>query len=89
MYMSGLCDLIQEVVLSSKIKPREIAERIGKPYSTLMRECNPNDDCAKIGVETLLSIMQVTGNFEPLKELASRCGYNIHKRRKPKCESEK
>lgn len=84
--MTKLDELIQEVVMTSKIKPREIAERIGKPYSTFMRECNPNDECAKIGVDTFISIMEVTGNYKPLREIADECGFTIHKRRKPKAE---
>lgn len=85
--MPTLCEIIQEVVMSSKnLKPREIAERIGKPYSTLMRECNPHDECAKIGVETLVKIMEATGNYAPLKALANECGFTMHKRRKPKVE---
>ena len=84
--MSRLCEIIQEVVLTSKLSPREIAERIGKPYSTLMRECNPNDDCAKVGVETLLLIMEATGDYRPLKALADKCGFNVHRRRRPKPE---
>ncbi len=44
-----LLAVLQNTVLLSGCSACEIAKRIGKPYSTLMRECNPYDKRAKLG----------------------------------------
>ena len=38
-----LSDIIQTMILKSPIPAKILAEQIGKPYSTLLREANPND----------------------------------------------
>ncbi len=62
---------MQSVVLAGKMPAREVAVALGKPYSTLMRELNPYDAGAKLGAETLLDIMRITGDLSAL-ELISR-----------------
>ena len=58
----------------------EIAKGIGKPYSTLLRECNPYDKRAKLGALTLFEIMCFTKNIDPLREMAHIMGYELTQR---------
>ncbi len=68
---------IHELVLESPLGAKNIAQAVGKPYSTLLREVNPYDVGAKLGAETLLSIMKVTGNAAPLHHMASEMGFKL------------
>ncbi|MGE4555256.1 MAG: phage regulatory CII family protein [Desulfovibrionaceae bacterium] len=72
-----LTRIIQEAVLEGRKPAKVIAKEIGKPYSTLLREVNPFDTSAKIGVETVLDIMTATGNVQPLEYMARQMGYQL------------
>ena len=54
-----------------------MAAGIGKPYATLTRELNPDDDGAKLGADLLLPIMRVTGDVRMLEWLADKLGYML------------
>ena len=69
--------ITQEIVLEGPKPAKVVAETIGKPYSTLLREINPYDTGAKIGVETLLQIMKATQNASPLDFMAREMGYTL------------
>ena len=43
-----------------EVPAKSVAEAVGKPYSTLMREINPYDKGAKLGVETFMGIRDQT-----------------------------
>lgn len=58
-----------------KMPLKAVAATIGKPYSTLTRELNPDDDAAKLGADLILPILRLTGDIRPLEWLASRLGY--------------
>lgn len=75
--LSQLSQIVHTVVLEDMKPARKVAEEIGKPYSTLLREVNPYDQSAKLGVETLLDIMQCTGNVTPLEYMAEQLGYHL------------
>ncbi len=75
--MSQLTQIVHTVVLEDLKPARKVAEEIGKPYSTLLREVNPYDQSAKLGIETLLDIMQCTGNVTPLEYMAEQLGYRL------------
>lgn len=68
--------IAQSMVLTAK-QSKRIAESIGKPYPTMMRELNPYDQSAKLGAETLLEIMRVTRNVAALEFMARELGYKI------------
>lgn len=68
--MDSLTKITQNIVLGSSLPAKVIAERLGKPYPTLMRELNPFDMGAKLGAETLLEIMKITRNTTPLQYMA-------------------
>ena len=70
--------LVQDSLLSSR-DAHSIARAIGKPYSTLMREVNPYDTGAKLGADTLLQIMLVTGDVQPLEFMAEKLGCKLVK----------
>ena len=52
---------IQKMVRDGEVPAKSVAEAVGKPYSTLMREINPYDKGAKLGVETFMAIIETTG----------------------------
>lgn len=64
---ANLISAVHDLVLESGLGAKNIAAAVGKPYSTLLREVNPFDDGAKLGAETLVDIMRVTGNIQPLE----------------------
>ena len=73
----SLLSLIQILVMENKFPAKDLAKYVNKPYSTLIRESNPHDAGAKMGVETMFKLMKVTGNIEPLKWMAHELGYAI------------
>lgn len=74
---SDLIKILHNLVLDSPIPAKVLAKEVGKPYSTLLREINPYDTGAKLGVETLLRIMQYTRNVSPLEYMANQLGYTL------------
>ena len=77
--LSKLTQIVHTMVLDSPVPAKALAKEIGKPYSTLLREVNPYDTGAKLGVETLLQLMKTTGNPEPLEYMASQMGYRLER----------
>ena len=75
--ISELLYLSHCMVLEAPQSARDIAKAVGKPYSTLLREVNPYDTGAKLGVETFLELMRVTGNIAPLRYMAKELGYTL------------
>ena len=76
--MSGqLSKLIHSVILDSPIPAKILAKQIGKPYSTLLREVNPYDDGAKLGVETFIEILKITGDTTPVEYIANELGLEV------------
>ncbi len=69
--------LAQRAVLEGTRPARDVAQAIGKPYSTLLRELNPFDGQAKLGAETLLEIMRVTRDVSPLQAMAEALGFEL------------
>lgn len=76
---SHLSEVIQSMLFKGDHPAIDIARCIDKPYSTLMRECNPFDKHAKLGADTLLKIMLITKNVEPLRFMAHELGYEVVK----------
>lgn len=73
----NIVEVIHEMVLENEIPAKVIAEKVNKPYSTLLREINQYDKSAKLGVETLIELMQVTRNIAPLEFIAEELGYTL------------
>ena len=74
---ANLISTVHELVLESGLGAKNIAAAVGKPYSTLLREVNPYDEGAKLGAETLVDIMKVTGIILPLEHIAEELGYEL------------
>ena len=72
-----LVKILHELVLENRIPAKALAKEIGKPYSTLLREINPYDNGAKLGVETLLQLMKATNSVAPLEYMAEQMGYPL------------
>ena len=70
---------VHDLILESPLGARAIARAVGKPYSTLLREVNPYDGGAKLGAETLMSIIKTTGDVTPLEKMASEMGYRLER----------
>lgn len=75
--MTKVGKAVHDLVRDGKTPPKDIAAAIGKPYSTLMRELNPQDRLAKLGVDTLMDIMKCTGNLRPLEVMARELGCTV------------
>jgi hypothetical protein len=72
-----LARTIHSTILESPLPAKVIAKQLNKPYSTLLREINPYDDGAKLGIETLLQIMKITGDTAPLAFIANELGLEL------------
>ena len=72
---SLLANKIQEAVLEGLRPAKEISKELNKPYPTLMRELNPNDTGAKLGLFTFIDLLRATNNYEPLRQMAEEMGY--------------
>lgn len=77
MHAYELTRIIQQSILEGGKPAKVVSAEIGKPYSTMLREANPYDTTAKVGVETLMDIMKATGNLTPLRFMAARFGYEL------------
>lgn len=75
--LQSVTKIVQTMVLDGQIPVKKLAERVNKPYATLLRELNPYDSGAKLGVETLVDIMRVTQNTDPLRHMADELGYTL------------
>ena len=75
--MSKVIKAIHETVVNGKMPSKVIASAIGKPYSTLLRETNPLDPGAKLGVETFIAIIEATGDSTPLNVMVRELGYRL------------
>lgn len=69
--------LVHTAVLESAVPAKELARKVGKPYSTLLREINPYDQGAKLGVETFVQLMKFTGDIAPVHYIARELGLEL------------
>lgn len=72
---TSLIKILHQAVLNSPVPAKALAEEIGKPYSTLMREINPYDTGAKLGAETMFQIIKHTRDVAPLEYMANQMGF--------------
>ena len=70
-------ELMHTLVTEGPIPAKDIAKAVGKPYSSLMRQLNPADTGAKLGVNTFISILEATGTTRPLEEIAAHFGMTL------------
>ncbi len=72
----SVTSITQSAVLGAR-RSKWVAQQIGKPYPTMMRELNPHDHSAKLGADTLLEIMRVTRDVAALEYMAHEMGYQL------------
>lgn len=77
MMTRSLTQIIHDMVLDGGVPAKVIAAEIGKPYTTMLREINPHDSGAKVGIDLLLPLMRSSKSNEPLKFLAHQMGYAL------------
>lgn len=70
-------NVIYDMARGSPKSIKSIAEEIGKPYSTLMRELDPGDRGAKLGVELLLPLMKACNSIAPIRFMAGAMHYRV------------
>lgn len=76
--VTRLAKYIHDCLLNDyEVAPRQLAKMVGKPYPTLLREINPFDTKAKLGVDTLMEIMYRSGDVRILEFMASSLGYKL------------
>lgn len=75
--MSNVLKATHMSVIEGNVPAKKVAATIGKPYKTLMREINPDDLGAKLGVETFMDIIRATGDATPLKRLVQELGFRL------------
>lgn len=73
----SLLDVVQSMVLENEKPAKVVCEEVGKPYPTLLRELNPEDQHAKLGAQMLLPLMRACNSVAPLEHLAGRMGYRL------------
>ena len=71
--------LIQSVVRKDPAKVPYLAKCAGKRCSTLLREADPYNARAKMGIETLLAIMEAGEDVRPLAYMAHKMGLRLVK----------
>lgn len=69
--------IILEMVRNAPQPIKTIADQVGKPYSTLMRELDPEDRGAKLGVDMLLPLMQACDSVAPLRYMAGMMSHRV------------
>ena len=72
-----LTEIIHDMIIGGQISAKSVADQIDKPYTTMLREINPYDGGAKVGVDMLMPLMRAAGDVEPLKYLAREMGYTL------------
>lgn len=78
--------IIHAMVVESAVPVKELARRIGKPYSTLLREANPYDERAKLGVETFIQLIKATGDISPMEHIARELDLELVPKKRPTAE---
>ena len=71
--------LIQHVVGKDPSKIAKLAACAGKRCPALLREADPHNKRAKMGIETLLAIMEASQDVRPLEYLARQMGLELVK----------
>lgn len=76
-----LTEAVNVMISKSGLPEKALSADIGKPLSTLQRELNPNDEGAKVGIETLYPLIRACCGEspeeapEPLVWLCRRLGF--------------
>ena len=80
--MKSLDEVIHAVVLQNNAKA--IAEELNKPYSTFMREINPQDFDAKFAASLLIPLTRATDDFsviDYIEQALGRVAFHVPKKK--------
>ena len=80
--------LVQEMVKEDPSRVHVLARRCGKSCSTLLREVDPYDAGAKLGADTLLGLMEASGDVRPLIYMAHQMGMELCRKAEPAVREE-
>ena len=69
--------LIQYVVRKDPARIPHLARCAGKRCSTLLREADPQNKRAKMGIDTLLAVMEASADVSPLAYMAHQLGLDL------------
>jgi len=69
--------MLHDAIVRRRGLAKQVAKALNKPYSTLLRELNPWDRGAKIGVDDLSLILKSSGDVSALKAIAEDLGYKL------------
>lgn len=69
--------MLHDAIVRRRGLAKQVAKALNKPYSTLLRELNPWDRGAKIGVDDLSMILRSSGDVSALKAIAEDLGYKL------------
>jgi hypothetical protein len=75
--MGSVTKILHDIVVGRRGLAKKVSKSLGKPYPTLLRELNPWDKGAKVGVDDLVDIMRAAEDVTPLKIMAESLGYRI------------
>jgi len=73
----NVTQMLHEAIVRRRGLAKQVAKELGKPYSTLLRELNPWDRGAKIGVDDLSAILRSSGDISALQAIAEDLGYTL------------
>ena len=69
--------LIQDVVVSDPENLQKVARVTGKKCVALIREADPKNRRAKLGIETLMVVMEISRDVRPLVYMARQMGFEL------------
>lgn len=75
---------VQDAVQASQYTMETLAARLDKRPSSLYAELNPypSETCtAKLGLEDAVKLMEITGDYTPLMQIADHFGFRLAKKR--------
>ncbi|WP_029897239.1 phage regulatory CII family protein [Desulfohalovibrio reitneri] len=72
-------EILHQRIVTREGLAKRVAQSIGKPYPTLLRELNPFDRGAKLGVDDLAAVIKATGDESALRHIAEELGYRLEK----------
>jgi hypothetical protein len=72
-----LTEIIRDAVFNSGVPAKTVAQDLGKAYSTLLRELNPDDESCKIGADLIGPLMLACKDISPLRHLAALVGFGL------------
>ena len=74
---ANLISAVHDLVLESGLGAKNIAAGFHAQIQVDGNNIKILDDGAKLGAETLVDIMRVTGNIQPLEHIAEQFGYEL------------